>query len=165
MEVVWAPWRMEFILGAKAMNCFVCEALKTGVSVETLVLHVTSHSVVMLNRYPYISGHLMVIPHRHVASLSDLKKEEMEDLNETLRRTTEVVNRVLSPDGVNLGMNLGKAAGAGLEDHIHWHIVPRFMGDSNAFTVLADARVIPEALVETYERYAPAFQQLMQDQS
>jgi len=151
---------MEFILGAKAMKCFVCEALKRGVSSETLVLHVTTHSLVMLNRYPYISGHLMVIPHRHVSSLADLSAAEMVDLNETLRLTTGLVESVLSPAGINLGMNLGKAAGAGLEDHIHWHVVPRFLGDSNAFTVLADARVIPEALVETYERYAPAFRAL-----
>lgn len=160
MDVVWAPWRMDYILGAKAMNCFVCEALKTGVSVGSLVLRVTTHSVVMLNRFPYVSGHLMVIPHRHVSSLSDLSVEEMGDLHETLRVTTGVVEAVLSPDGVNLGMNLGKAAGAGLEDHLHWHVVPRFLGDSNAFTVLAGARVIPEALVDTYDRYLPAFQAL-----
>ncbi len=140
------------------MSCFVCESLKTGVSAATFVLQVTKHSLVMLNRYPYISGHLMVIPHRHVSNLADLNDEEMMDLHETLRRTTRVVESVLTPDGVNLGMNLGKAAGAGLEDHIHWHVVPRFMGDSNAFTVLADARVIPEALIDTYERYLPAFQ-------
>jgi ATP adenylyltransferase len=160
MDVVWAPWRMEFILGDKNVACFVCEALKTGVSQETLVLHVTRHSVVMLNRYPYISGHLMVIPQRHVCSLSDLTVEEMGDLHETLRVTTDVVGETLHPAGINLGMNLGKAAGAGLEDHIHWHVIPRFLGDNNAFNVLADARVIPEALVDTYQRYLPAFQAL-----
>lgn len=158
MDVVWAPWRMKYILGEKAMNCFVCEALETGVSDHTLVLKVTEHSLVMLNRYPYISGHLMVIPQRHVSTLAALSSEEMVDLHETLRRTTQLVEEVLSPAGVNLGMNLGKAAGAGLEDHIHWHVVPRFIGDSNSFTVLADARVIPEALVDTYARYLPAFQ-------
>ncbi len=160
MDVVWAPWRMEFILGDKDVACFVCKALNTGVSQETLVLHVTRHSVVMLNRYPYISGHIMVIPHRHVCSLSDLSVAEMADLHETLRVTTDVVGRTLNPAGINLGMNLGKAAGAGLEDHIHWHVIPRFLGDNNAFNVLADARVIPEALVDTYQRYLPAFQAL-----
>ncbi len=157
MDVVWAPWRMEFILGEKPMGCFVCEALDKGISEETLVLHVTGHSLVMLNRYPYISGHLMVIPTRHVARLDALTPEEMTDLHETLRMTVGVVEETLSPAGINLGMNLGKAAGAGLEDHLHWHVIPRFLGDNNAFNVLADARVIPEALVDTYNRYRPAF--------
>lgn len=160
MEIVWAPWRMAFILGKKPMHCFICAAVEHGVSKETLVLHMTEHSMVMLNRYPYISGHLMVVPHAHVSGLDELSVEQMVDLHETLRKTISVVRSTLEPQGLNVGMNLGKAAGAGVEDHIHWHVIPRFLGDTNAFSVLADARVIPETLEATWERYVSAFGKL-----
>lgn len=160
MDVVWAPWRMKFILGEKPMHCFICKAVEEDVSKENLVLHLTSHSMVMLNRYPYISGHLMVVPHVHVSSLDELSTEQMIDLHETLRKTVAVVRSTLNPQGVNVGMNLGKAAGAGVEDHIHWHVIPRFLGDNNAFNVLANSRVIPESLEDTWERYVEAFARL-----
>ena len=142
------------------MHCFICKAVEEDVSKENLVLHLTSHSMVMLNRYPYISGHLMVVPHVHVSSLDELSTEQMIDLHETLRKTVAVVRSTLNPQGVNVGMNLGKAAGAGVEDHIHWHVIPRFLGDNNAFNVLANSRVIPESLEDTWERYVEAFARL-----
>jgi len=151
---------MEFILGEKPMGCFICEASERGVSEETLLLYLSEHSLVILNRYPYISGHLMVSPRQHVSSLAELSRERLIDLHETLRKTVGVVEEVLKPHGMNIGMNLGKAAGAGLEDHIHWHVVPRFQGDSNAMTVLGEVRVIPECLEDTYRRYFPAFTRL-----
>jgi len=151
---------MKFILGEKPMHCFICKAVEEDVSKENLVLHLTSHSMVMLNRYPYISGHLMVVPHVHVSSLDELSTEQMIDLHETLRKTVAVVRSTLNPQGVNVGMNLGKAAGAGVEDHIHWHVIPRFLGDNNAFNVLANSRVIPESLEDTWERYVEAFARL-----
>jgi len=157
MDIIWAPWRMKYILGEKKMGCFVCEALPKGVCVETLILRITPHSLVLLNRYPYISGHLMVIPKAHVSSLDDLSAEQMADLHETLRFSIRKIQAVLSPHGLNVGMNLGRAAGAGLEEHIHYHIVPRFMGDNNAMNVLGDVRVIPESLEDTWNRFLPAF--------
>lgn len=157
---IWAPWRMEYILGEKQMDCFICEALANGVGKETLLLHVSSHSLVMMNRYPYISGHLMVVPQTHVSSLASLSREQMDDLHELLRTTVGLVKEVLNPDGINIGMNLGEAAGAGLRDHIHWHVVPRFSGDNNVFNVLAGERVIPECLEDTFQRYLPAFEKL-----
>jgi len=160
MDIIWAPWRMRYILGDKTMGCFLCEAVKKGPGEETLLLHLTRHSLVILNRYPYISGHLMVVPRAHVDTLKALSGEELLDLHETLRMTVEVVEETLRPDGINLGMNLGKAAGAGLKDHIHYHVVPRFIGDNNSFTVLADTRVIPESLIDTYRRYLPAFKEV-----
>ena len=157
---IWAPWRIEYILGEKQMDCFICEALANGVGKETLLLHVSSHSLVMMNRYPYISGHLMVVPQTHVSSLASLSREQMDDLHELLRTTVGLVKEVLNPDGINIGMNLGEAAGAGLRDHIHWHVVPRFSGDNNVFNVLAGERVIPECLEDTFQRYLPAFEKL-----
>jgi ATP adenylyltransferase len=151
---------MTFILGKKPMHCFICKAVEEGVSKENLVLYVTEHSMVMLNRYPYISGHLMVVPHAHVSGLDNLSEEQMVDLHETLRKTISAVRTALAPQGINVGMNLGKAAGAGVEDHIHWHVIPRFLGDNNAFNVLAEARVIPESLEATFERYLPVFREL-----
>ncbi len=157
MDIIWAPWRMKYILGEKKMGCFVCDALPQGVCVETLILRITPHSLVLLNRYPYISGHLMVIPKAHVGSLDHLSPEQMADLHETLRYSIRKTLEVLRPHGINVGMNLGRAAGAGLEEHIHYHIVPRFMGDNNAMNVLGDVRVIPESLEDTWNRFLPAF--------
>jgi ATP adenylyltransferase len=139
------------------MGCFLCDAAARGVGEDTLVLHLTGHSMVILNRYPYISGHLMVTPIAHVKDLSELSDEQERDLHRTLVWATARVRDVLKPHGVNLGMNLGKAAGAGVEDHIHYHIVPRFAGDNNAMNVLGDVRVIPESLEATFRRYLPAF--------
>lgn len=157
MDVVWAPWRMQFILGEKPVGCFLCDSAGIGVGEETLVLRMTPLSMVIMNRYPYISGHLMVTPIRHVGSLSDLRDEEMFDLHETLRKAVVSLQKAGNPHGFNIGMNLGKAAGAGVEDHIHYHIVPRYFGDSNAMNVFADVRVIPEDLVVTFRRILPYF--------
>lgn len=157
MDIIWAPWRMQFILGEKPMGCFLCEAVAAGVGEESLVLELTEHSMVIMNRYPYISGHLMVVPKSHVSGLHELEPAAFDDLHRTLSRCVERVREVLNPQGVNLGMNLGKAAGAGVEDHIHYHVIPRFIGDNNAFNVLGNIRVIPEDLLSTYRRYLPAF--------
>jgi len=160
MDRVWAPWRMEYILGGKAMGCFLCESSKIGIAEEPLVLHLTPHSMVIMNRYPYTSGHLLVTPRRHVSGLHELSSQEMLDLHETLRKTVGLVQEWATPDGINVGMNLGKAAGAGLEEHIHYHIVPRFHGDNNAMNVFGEVRIIPESLIETYRRLLPQFEKL-----
>lgn len=157
MEIVWAPWRMPFILGAKPVGCFLCETASVGVCEETLVLRLTPLSMVIMNRYPYIAGHLLVSPRRHVGNLMDLTSDEMTDLHETLRQTVETMQRAGNPQGFNLGMNLGKAAGAGVEDHLHYHIVPRYWGDNNAMNIFADVRIIPEDLIVTWKRLLPFF--------
>lgn len=156
MQVIWAPWRMVYVGAKVERSCIFCAALE-GDARERLVLGTTPASVVMLNRYPYQSAHLMVAPRRHTASLPDLPADEHLDLAETLRRSLRAVGDVLHPEGFNVGMNLGTCAGAGVADHLHWHIVPRWPGDTNFMPVLAEIRVMPQHLLETYERLLPAF--------
>lgn len=156
MKTMWAPWRLDFILGAKAADCFMCEAPKLGVAPESLVLAITRHSFVILNRYPYNNGHLLVCPKRHVATPGFLTPEEQADLHTLLVKSIEIT-RSFKPHGVNVGMNLGEAAGAGCADHIHYHIVPRWVGDTNAMTVVGDTRVIPESLDAAWNRLAPLY--------
>src|SRR5689334_14110501 len=127
MDVLWAPWRMAYIGGPRTSGCIFCAAL-SGDRREALVLGATRHSLVMLNRYPYQSGHLMVAPRRHTADLPGLPGEEHADLGETLRRAMANVSEALRPEGMNVGMNLGACAGAGIVDHLHWHVVPRWNG-------------------------------------
>ena len=157
MDVLWAPWRMAYIGAAKEEGgCLFCAAL-AGDARERLLLGTTSHSLVMLNRYPYQNGHLMVAPRRHTADLSSLPAAEHADLAETLRRALASLAAALHPEGFNLGMNLGECAGAGVRDHLHWHIVPRWAGDTNFMPVLADVKVLPEHLGETRRKLADAW--------
>ncbi len=156
MQVIWAPWRMAYIGAKVERSCIFCAA--TGADArERLVLGTTVHSTVMLNRYPYQSAHLMIAPRRHTASLPDLPNDEHVDLAETLRKALHSLGDALRPDGFNVGMNLGTSAGAGIADHLHWHIVPRWPGDTNFMPVLAETRVMPQHLLETYDRLLPAF--------
>jgi ATP adenylyltransferase len=157
MQVLWAPWRMAYVGAAKtAGECIFCAALR-GDPREQLLLGTTPASLVMLNRYPYQNGHLMIAPRRHTAELGSLPAAEHSDLAETLRRTIASLGEVLRPEGFNVGMNLGACAGAGVLDHLHWHVVPRWSGDTNFMPVLADVRVMPQHLLETRERLRPAF--------
>lgn len=152
MEVLWAPWRMAYVgAGKRERECIFCVA-RTGDPRERLLLGTTAHSLVVLNRYPYQSGHLMIAPHRHTAELPALPDVEHGDLAETLRRSLASLAEALHPDGFNLGMNLGAAAGAGVVDHLHWHIVPRWAGDTNFMTTVAEARVLPESLQDTWRK-------------
>jgi ATP adenylyltransferase len=160
MQVLWAPWRMAYVGAARSDGrCIFCAAL-AGDRREWLVLATTAGSVVMLNRFPYQNGHLMVAPRRHTAALPDLPADEHADLAETLRCALRVLEERLRPQGFNLGMNLGACAGAGVVDHLHWHVVPRWAGDTNFMPTLAEARVMPQHLEETYEHLAPAFRRL-----
>ena len=155
MQVLWAPWRMVYVADKAARGCIFCAALE-GDRRERLLLGTTAASLVILNRYPYQNGHLMVAPRRHTASLSDLPDAERVDLAETLRRSVDSLGEAFHPDGFNIGMNLGAAAGAGVVDHLHWHIVPRWAGDTNFITAVAEVRVIPQHLLETYDRLRAA---------
>lgn len=157
MKMLWAPWRIEYILSKKPEGCIFCNALDPGNDRERLILHRTRLSFVMLNRYPYTNGHVMVAPFRHTADMNELSDAEMLDLFTTVRLCRNVLQQTASPQGFNVGVNLGKAAGAGVDEHIHIHVVPRWNGDTNFMSVIGDLRVMPENLDSTFEKLRPAF--------
>jgi ATP adenylyltransferase len=150
---------MEFIRAPKADGCIFCDfpAQDVANDRQNLIVHRSARSFTILNRFPYNAGHLMVIPRAHVADFARLGREEMLDLHEELGRAVQVLRRVANPEGLNVGMNLGKPAGAGIADHMHYHVVPRWAGDNNFMPVLADVRVIVEHLDETWERIQAGF--------
>jgi len=154
MQVLWAPWRMAYVGGPKAPDCIFCAALTTQDLRTSLVL-VQRPAIVMLNRYPYASAHLMVAPQRHVADLGALPADDFQTLMAVLQRAATVLSETYHPEGMNIGVNLGAAAGAGVKDHLHWHVVPRWNGDTNFMPMLAEVRVIPEHLEATYDRLRP----------
>ncbi|BEH10320.1 MULTISPECIES: HIT family protein [Geobacter] len=157
MERVWAPWRMEYLVDEKPAGCIFCPGAGQAGDRERLILHRTPLSLVMLNRYPYTNGHLMVAPLRHTADMDSLSDAEMLDLFRTVRLCRSILRDAASPNGYNIGINLGKAAGAGVDDHLHVHVVPRWNGDTNFMGVVADLRVVPEGLQAAWDRLAPLF--------
>ncbi len=160
MDVLWAPWRMAYIGAPKESGCIFCELPAATDQQAALVLARTAHSVVLLNRFPYQNGHVMVAPRQHSAELGALPGEAYAELGETLRRAVRLLQAFFRPDGVNVGMNLGSAAGAGITDHLHWHIVPRWIGDTNFMPLIGEVRVIPEHLTALWARLRPLFAQL-----
>ena len=161
MKQIWAPWRMTYIdQGTKAEACIFCTLYRETDLRAALVLAQTEHSTVILNRYPYNNGHLLLAPKRHESDPTQLSAQQFTDLNELLCRSIEIIRQALHPDGMNLGMNLGKCAGAGIADHLHWHVVPRWEGDSNFMPVVAETRVMPQHLLDGYDRLKPMFQVL-----
>jgi ATP adenylyltransferase len=158
MKTLWAPWRMEYIKAtADSRDCFFCGAPEAPHSAEELVLYRNPLLVVFLNRFPYANGHLLVAPARHLADLCDLGDEEQAAIAAMLPRCVTILRRHLQPAGFNIGLNLGEVAGAGFASHLHWHIVPRWHGDHNYMTVLAEVRTIPEHLGATFARLLPDF--------
>ncbi len=157
METMWAPWRIEYIKSEKAGGCVFCQALTVH---DDLTLYKGDITMVVMNKYPYINGHLLVAPVRHVSRLDQLTRDEMTALLATVENAVRIEKEVMNPDGFNVGLNLGKVAGAGIEEHLHFHIVPRWFGDTNALTVFADIRVIPEHLKATYDSLKPLFAKL-----
>ncbi len=156
-KTIWAPWRIEYLLGEKEGGCFLCRMFAEERDRENLLLRRGRSCAVLMNRYPYTSGHLMVAPYRHLEHLRDLSTEERAEMADLAIETVEILKAVLKPDGLNLGYNLGAAAGAGLRDHLHQHVVPRWIGDTNFMPVLADTRVMPQALLAQYDVLAPHF--------
>jgi ATP adenylyltransferase len=157
MKTMWAPWRIEYILSDKQDGCVFCEALSTDAD---LTLYKGMATMVMMNKFPYINGHLLVAPVRHVPSLGELDKNEMGELLATIEKSVGILEKAMKPDGFNIGLNLGKVAGAGVEEHLHFHVVPRWLGDVNALTVFGEVRVIPEHLQSTYQNLKPYFEKL-----
>jgi ATP adenylyltransferase len=154
---LWAPWRLEYIVGAdEQTGCVFCTAA-AGSDEEGVVLHRGAHAFALLNKYPYSSGHLMVAPYRHVAGLDDLVDAEIIDIHRLAGSGMGALAEELAPQGYNLGWNLGRIAGAGITDHVHLHVVPRWAGDTNFMPVLADVKVLPEHLIETRRKLAAAW--------
>ena len=155
MDTLWAPWRLAYVAAAKPPAgedpCFMCRGLAAGDDRANLLALRTPRSAVFLNRFPYNNGHLLVAPTAHKARLDELTPEELLEVQETLRRMVGVLDGLLHPDGYNVGLNLGRAAGAGVPGHLHWHVVPRWGGDTNFMPVLADTRVIVQSLDALYD--------------
>lgn len=160
MKRLWAPWRSRYILGAKEKDCLLCRIWREEQDADNLVLWRSGPALAMLNRYPYNTGHLMVVPRRHERHLENLSEEEMRELFSLTQRSLKVLKEALQPHGFNLGINLGEVAGAGVEDHLHLHIVPRWRGDTNFMPVTAATKVVSQALQETFATLRSAFQKM-----
>jgi ATP adenylyltransferase len=154
MEVLWSPWRLNYILSAKKPGCVLCEKVHNDPAkdAENLLLWRGEHCFVILNLYPYATAHLMVVPYAHQNDLTDLAPEVMNELGRLTQGCIGLLREIYRSDGFNLGMNLGKAAGAGIDDHLHMHIVPRWNGDINFMPLLAQTRTLPELLPDTYTK-------------
>ncbi len=155
MDHLWAPWRLSYVAAAKAPAeddpCFICKGLNEHDDRGNLIPLRTPQSVVMLNRFPYNNGHLLIAPRAHKGNLSDLNTNELLEVMDTLRRMVSVLDRLMHPDGYNIGLNLGRAAGAGLPGHLHWHVVPRWHGDTNFMPLVGDTKVIVQSLDALYD--------------
>jgi len=157
MEQIWAPWRIKYIQMAQIEGCILCDKPKENNDALNYILYRGDKNFVIMNSYPYNPGHLMIAPYRHIANLEELTDEELHEHFNVVSRSIKLLKQVFKPDGFNLGINMGKVAGAGINDHIHTHIVPRWQGDTNFMPVLSDVKVVPEALTETYEKLKGKF--------
>ena len=162
MERIWSPWRMAYIQAAKEQGedggCIFCDLPAEGDDVRTMILARGELAFVIVNSYPYNPGHLMVAPFRHVGAFTSLEADELADVDALVARSIRALEQEMEPHGYNLGMNLGRVAGAGIPDHVHWHLVPRWNGDTNFMPVVGQTRVLPELLEETYARLRPRFE-------
>ena len=163
MNILFTPWRFSYLTAPKgdaSAGCIFCIAASSQDVRGTLTLHRTTDAVVMLNRYPYTNGHLMIAPVAHESRLFDSSQGSLAALMRLTATAQRILSEVYRPDGFNIGMNFGTAAGAGVADHYHMHVVPRWSGDSNFMTVTAQTRLVPEALDDTFEKLAPYFHDL-----
>lgn len=157
MRRLWAPWRLAYIKGPAPVECIFCAARASELDPENLVVWRSDSAFVMLNRYPYSSGHLMAAPYRHTTDLDSLSVDEVLALWEAVRKSVGALRRALTAEAFNIGVNLGRAAGAGVEGHLHIHVVPRWTGDTNFMPILADVKVIPQHIEDTYRVLRDAF--------
>ena len=157
MEHIWAPWRIQYILMDKPEGCILCDKPGQKNDAQNYILYRGSKNFIILNAYPYNPGHLMIAPYRHIANLEDLTDEELHEHFAIVRRSVRLLKEVFKPDGFNIGINMGKVAGAGIDEHVHTHIVPRWQGDTNFMPVFSDVKVVNEALAETYEKLRSKF--------
>jgi ATP adenylyltransferase len=159
MRYLWAPWRMDYILEKKQKGCIFCNTPLDRKDEKNLILWQSKYAFVIMNKFPYNNGHLMVVPKRHCTDLDQLNDEEFRELSYLLKASTQVLKECLHPHGFNIGINIGKVGGAG-EDHIHFHVVPRWTGDTNFMPVLSETKIVPEYLEKTYHRLNSAFRDL-----
>ena len=157
MKHIWAPWRIEYIQREKAEGCILCDKPSQSSDAQNYILYRGDKNFIIMNTYPYNPGHLMIAPYRHIANLEQLTDEELHEHFEIVSRSIKILRQVFNPGGFNIGINMGKVAGAGIDDHFHTHIVPRWQGDTNFMPVISDVRVLPEALAETYEKLKDKF--------
>ena len=158
MDYLWTPWRYQYISGAdRAVGCIFCQKARENKDEENLVVFRGKRNFALLNLYPYTTGHLMVAPYEHVARLEDAAPETASDMILIARMAEKHLRAIYSPEGLNLGMNIGKSAGAGIADHIHMHVLPRWTADANFMTTVGETRIIPEDLALTYQKLSRAF--------
>ncbi len=160
MKVLWAPWRIEYIRSPKHDGCIFCDFPKENRDRERLILYRGKKAFVIMNNYPYNPGHVMVAPYRHVANWEELTDEELLEIMKLTQLMIRAIKKAMKPDGFNLGVNLGRVAGAGIDGHVHLHIVPRWNGDTNFMPVIADTKVIPESLQEAYDELKRAIEEV-----
>ena len=151
-EILWNPWRYEYLktAGRKTGKCILCELVKNS-DEESYIIYRGRYSYIALNAYPYNTGHLMIIPYKHVPSLENLERDELMELMELIIKSMRVLREAFNPDGFNIGLNIGRAAGAGIDDHVHIHVVPRWIGDTNFLAVIGSTKNLPLMLHETYQ--------------
>jgi len=157
MERLWSPWRMEYIVSRKGEGCIFCDQIADNDDEGNYILHRGKKCYVMLNLYPYNNGHLMVIPYQHVPGPEQLEEDALTEMILMVNRGLEALRRAMHPDGFNIGINIGKAAGAGIEEHVHIHVVPRWKADTNFMPVFSSTRVIPELMDDTYRKLKDAW--------
>lgn len=160
MKALWAPWRIEYILGPKPDECVFCLPHDCKEDKSRLILYRSEYNFVIMNKFPYSNGHLLVTPYRHVYGLDELEPKECHELIDLVRQCTTILNQAFHPDGINVGLNLGEAAGAGIEEHLHFHLVPRWTGDHSFMAIFGQTQIIPEHLQSTYTRLKPYFNAL-----
>jgi len=158
MDFLFTPWRYAFVTSAeKASGCLFCEVLRAGDDEKAFIVHRDKHCFVILNAYPYTSGHVMVVPYQHTDRLQALSPEAAHEMMDLTQRMESILRDLYHPDGLNVGMNLGKAAGAGIAGHIHMHVLPRWVADASFMSVIGETRVLPEELLTTYQRIKAKF--------
>ena len=160
MKRLWAPWRMEYILGDKSHGCVFCTELKEDHDRKNYILYRGLKAFVIMNIYPYNNGHLMVIPYKHVETLEELPDSTLKEMMVLTKECCTILREAMNPQGFNVGVNVGAAAGAGIKEHLHIHIVPRWNGDTNFMSVMDDLRVMPQHLKETFDILEKGFKRL-----
>jgi ATP adenylyltransferase len=160
MDYLWTPWRYAYVAGInKTSGCVFCDLLQSGDDAKARIVYRGRHCFVILNTYPYTAGHVMILPYAHLDELQKLPGEAAHEMMELAQRMERVLRQLYAPDGINLGMNIGQAAGAGVAGHIHMHALPRWLADANFVSVIGETRILPESLETTYERIKGAMKE------
>lgn len=163
MKIMWAPWRIEYIRSPKHDGCIFCDFPKENRDRERLILYRGKHCFIIMNNYPYNPGHVMIAPYRHVGRWEDLTDYELLEMMQLSQLMIKALKKTMNPQGFNMGVNLGRVAGAGIDDHVHLHIVPRWNGDTNFMPVIANTKVIPESLEEAYDELKKAIDEISRE--